>query len=30
MGTFATTYEKVQNFNWVTRFLHAARYRIAA
>lgn len=27
MGTFATTYEKVQNFNWVTRFLHAGRYR---
>ncbi|AUC13292.1 methyltransferase (plasmid) [Rhizobium sp. Y9] len=27
MGTFATTYEKTQNFNWLTRFLHAGRYR---
>lgn len=27
MGTFATTYEKMQNFNWLTRFLHAGRYR---
>ncbi|WP_244518048.1 class I SAM-dependent methyltransferase [Agrobacterium fabrum] len=27
MGTFATTYEKMQDFNWLTRFLHAGRYR---
>jgi len=27
MAQFATTYEAIQNFNWLTRFLHYGRYR---
>ncbi len=27
MAQFATTYEAIQNYNWLTRFLHRGRYR---